>query len=115
MGASSIPGDFNPHGYPQYMKALSSIYLTVAVGKSGSLTIGDKIRGRTSRATGVFNGWSGSNSERIKVTHARPGPYGKPFLPGEIIEQIADPSNTVTVANSPLATTQSAVRTETDT
>lgn len=112
LGASSIPGDFNPHGYPQYMSSVGTVYLSIIPGKTGSLAIGDKIRGKSSRATGTFQGWSGNASERIKITSARPGPYGKPFLPGETIEKYDDPSITVTVAASPSGTSTTAVVTD---
>ncbi len=115
MGASGFGGDFLPHGYPQYLESESSIYISIASGKSGSLAIGDKIRGRRSRATGIFQGWSSAITERIKITQARSGPYGVPFLPGETLEKYDDPSISVTVANAPLATTQSAVATEQET
>lgn len=108
LGNSNIPGFFNPHGYPQYITS-GKLYISVAPGKSGSLVPGDKIIGVRSRARGIFQGWSGSNTERILLTQVRPGPYGVPFLPGETIQKVGDPSITVTVAAAPLATTSSGV------
>lgn len=116
MGGSGFGGDFLPHGYPQYIGELGTVYLTITATKRGSLVAGDKILGVRSRATGIFQGWSGAAQERIKITSARPGPYGVPFLPGEdIVKYNPDPSTTVTVANSPLATAQSSVVADADT
>lgn len=115
MGASSIPGVFNPQGYPQYMSKGDVVYITVTAGKSGSLAPGDEIVGVKSKARGTFQGWSGASAERIRITQVRPGPYGVPFLPGELLVKRTDPAISVTIAPAPVSTQQSAILTDLDT